>query len=304
MTKSTVLVVLAVVLAPTLARADDARDTVLQTVNPMLNWLQAMRTEAAATEGATKASASECHAAVAAGKKAGLAGDAKLYANGIYALGDEHYDDKHEPYITLDEADALCTEYGKWLLIGPAAAAQAYALQVLKQYTSMTAENEMKGTDQTLIETGTACLTKTDAAIKAGAPGDWTTTIYGEQLTLAQGRAKACEGLVALGKSWTGKAGKADAEKLAKIRDKYAALGIKGARLDLYVETDNTYWLGKGCEKITDNKKLKNAKVLFQWWDNSDGTITIRKYTFAGDKVKSIKNNVFQTQERASRGCK
>lgn len=289
------------------ARADDtaAAKKALETVNPVVNWLQAMRTEAGATDGAAgRPSEKACHDAAAAARKAGLEDDAKLYADGLLTLDDAKYDDQHQPYLALGDLDALCTEYGKWILIVPAAAAQATALQQASFYATQDASSYPAATGKELLATSKTCRETTQKAIAAGAPDDWKTTEHGTQLTLAEGLDQACKALEDIAAKWGVETGGQDRANEAAIRDRYKALGVAGARLDLYVQNDNTYWLGKGCQKITDPKRLVKAKVLFQWWDAADGTITIRKYTFAGNAVKSVTNKTYALPDKAQRGCK
>ena len=63
-------------------------------------------------------------------------------------------------------------------------------------------------------------------------------------------------------------------------------------------------WYLPGCRQSTgDPRKLKTAKVLFQWLTAGDGTITIRKFVFKGDRYRIIDSS-YHTEGRAYAGCR
>ncbi len=93
--------------------------------------------------------------------------------------------------------------------------------------------------------------------------------------------------------------------RFVELAKKYQDVGIKGDRLDLFVFYDGVEFYLKGCKSSTsDPKKLKKAKVLFQWLtDSASDQITIRKYTFKGDKYK-VSEKQYWLEAKAYRGCK
>ncbi|HTM19927.1 MAG TPA: hypothetical protein VL172_05455 [Kofleriaceae bacterium] len=122
----------------------------------------------------------------------------------------------------------------------------------------------------------------------------------GTAVTLADAGA-ACDAIQA----WGDLQKAAYAQKLATLGAKYAAVGIKGDRLDLFVYYDDLEgWYLPGCKSSTmQPKKLKAARALFQWLTDGEGTITIRKFSFKGDKY-TITERQFYTEAAAYRGCR
>lgn len=154
------------------------------------------------------------------------------------------------------------------------------------------------------VDKGTQCGALVDKLVAAGAPTDlavgWRQT---HKWTLAEYKQNVCQALLDWGnelKTGIGAAKQADRDKIAA---KYKAHGIKGKRLELFVEYDSVYWRGKGCEIIDDVKVLAKAKKLHHWLENDDGTHTIRTYTFKGDNYTS-KDKRYKKEKDAYKGCK
>jgi hypothetical protein len=198
----------------------------------------------------------------------------------------------------------LCDEYAELVAMAPAAAKQKATAISLRLYGDTDPASLGDGMGEVFVDDGKACVAETEKALKAGAPADRATTIDGRELTLAEGKTQICEAMIAFGEKLTGDIADAHAAARAEVAAKYEAVGIKGARLELFIEYDDVYWRGKGCERVTDLKKLAKAKALFHWLENADGTHTIRKYTFKGNKVKSVKDRTYLTEARAWKGCK
>ncbi len=92
--------------------------------------------------------------------------------------------------------------------------------------------------------------------------------------------------------------------QFAVLSKPYAAVGIKGDRLDLLVYYHGMEFYFPGCKTSSaEPKKLKSAKALFQWLTDSNDVITIRKFAFKGDSYKIIEKQ-FYTEEKAYKGCK
>lgn len=94
-------------------------------------------------------------------------------------------------------------------------------------------------------------------------------------------------------------------QKHDEIAAKYKAVGIKGDRLELFIYYDYIEWYLPGCQDSTDEPaRLKKAKALFQWLTDGDGNITVRKFTFSGDKYKRSEKRFASYQEAAAyRAC-
>lgn len=149
------------------------------------------------------------------------------------------------------------------------------------------------------IAAGEAC-----AKAVAAVDGSASVTIAGVETTFAEAGATYCQTQIDWGKAADALVDEWERELRLEKGQKYIDAGIKGERLELFIEYDSVYWMGKNCETIYDVAVLKKAKKLFQWLVNSDGTHTIRTYTFKGNKVKSVKDRTYPTEAKAYKGCK
>jgi hypothetical protein len=304
-TKTFVLACLAMAVPAAAHANEDAARKAGSDLDVYFSYLSALRDDASRYHGTPLKPAKDCHAVIATARKAGVGNADKIYNSSLRSLDEVSYDKDKNGYVTLAEAEELCTSYGKWLLIIPGAGAQKEAWEQWSAFRDQDPATIGAGTEKKLADQGKACVKATDAAIAAGAPSDWKTTIGDRRVSLAEGKTEICQAVIDLGASFAGKTGAQDRAKEDEIRQRYVKAGIKGARLELFVKYDNTRWMAKGCKIIYDDLKvLKKATALFQWWENADGSHTIRKYTFKGDKVTSVKDKTFATSAKASKGCK
>ena len=201
-----------------------------------------------------------------------------------------------------------CEEYRRWRALVDGAVVLAGAAQqfwIASQMEPGTVSDQFIGAR---VAEGKACAAGVERVVAAGAPLDVAVKVQtqaGEaELTLSEGRDRWCEGLLAWGKDYKHKNDQARAAAAKAVRDKYARAGIGGDRLRLFVEYDDVYWRGKGCEVVDDLGRLKQATVLFHWLQNGDGTHTIRRYQFKKDKLVKTSSRTFKTEAAAYRGCK
>jgi hypothetical protein len=152
-------------------------------------------------------------------------------------------------------------------------------------------------------EQGNACTTAVDKALAGGLAATQKLEIGTDSITLGEAKARYCDKLLAWAASYGGASAKAKAAASEKVTAKYTKHGIKGDRLKLMVEYDDVRWRGKGCEYIDDPAKLAKAPLLFQWLENADGTHTIRRYQFKGDKLAGTTNKTFKKEAEAQKGC-
>lgn len=169
----------------------------------------------------------------------------------------------------------------------------------VKQEPSAQLEKDYGGAG--MIREGKAWLAAIDAA---GAKDSDTLDFQSAKRTFGDARA-ICNAYIAFGGKLE-QVGAADAAAKAKaMEEKYTSAGVAGDKLKLFLEYDDVYWrTAPKCETEDDPKKLARAKALFQWLDNADGTVTIRKYQFAGNKVAKISNQTFTTADKAYKGCR
>jgi hypothetical protein len=299
------LVPILVAALPALARADgDAAKQAAAELEPFFQLWETMRDDpgSRAESLATDPQVADCDHAIATAKKAGLADGARLYARYL-DWDDVHYDDKQQAYVTLGESAAICKRWREMLLVAPAAAKQT--LTAGERHTAGLVEPTSFPNLDVYVTAGKDCLAITDKAIALGAPKDHKVKIRDEVMSLAEGREKVCQGIL----DWAAELGPKIKAAHAADREQraapYRAAGVTGAKLDLFLEYDDVYWRGgKGCQIISDLKQLAKAKALFHWLENSDGTHTIRKYTFKGNKVSGPMSKTYRNAGAAQKGCK
>jgi hypothetical protein len=251
----------------------------------------------------------DCFGAVEAGKKAGLK-DTDLLTDPAFrghpkAIMKEPDSWTKTFHLAFGDAAGVCEQYEARYSLRPvekmlkrAADDEDYRLDPNPQtWKGMGEDNGVYG-----MNDAKACVKAIDAAMAAG-KGETRLPLKPE-LSLAEIKAQICEpGIAYFAKVDKLLKGAKDAA-VSATAEKYKKVGIKGDRLKLFVEYDNIYWYKKGCESKTDDPaELKKAKALFQWLENADGTHTIRKFTFKGDKYK-VSEKTYSTMARAYKGCK
>jgi hypothetical protein len=302
------LAFLAVLALPTSAYAEDAAKTLATEIEPFYQLWPTMRDDpgSRATALDSDPQPADCDAAIARARKAGLKDDARIYVRSyISGLDETHYDDKREAYVLLGDAAAMCTQWRKLVLLAPAARIQTETAQSQKTYDTVDPVSLGASMGQAFIDAGKKCLDVTDKAIKAGAPADYKVKMKDVTLSIGEGRAKICQASIDWANSLGAKIKEAHAADREKRAAPYKALGVSGAKLDLFLEYDDVYWRGgRDCQIISDLKQLAKAKALFHWLENADGTHTIRKYTFNGNKVGKPVSKTYKNAVAAQRGCK
>jgi hypothetical protein len=293
--------------APAVAHAGDAADTAADGLGNFASEVRLLRERPAQRHHASLEPGSACTKIIAAARKAGLGDDARLFSSYFYGLDETHFDENQQAYLTLAEGAALCDEYASWLPFVPVAAAFEDAKQKVDIYSTMVEAGELgKDVGASLAKSGQECAAQVDAAIAAGADESrsFAVTDATTITTLSAGRKEYCETLIAFGKKLGVEVKQAHDARAKEIAAKYTKHGVKGAKLELFVEYDGTYWRGKRCEIVDDVKKLAKAKKLYQWLEHSDGSITIRRYDFKGNKIKKVTDKAFWSQAKAAAYCK
>jgi hypothetical protein len=288
------------------AHAGDAADAAADALGPFASEVRLLRERPAQRHHASMEPASACTKVIAAARKAGLGDDARLFSTYFYGLDETHFDEHQQAYLTLAEAAALCDDYASWLPFVPVAAAFEEAKQDVHTFSTMVEAGELgTGVGENLGKRGQACAAEVDAAISAGADPSRSFAITdGETTTLSAGREDYCEALIGFARKLGVEVKAAHDARAEEIAAKYTKHGVKGAKLELFVEYDGTYWRGKGCEIVDDVKKLARAKKLYQWLEHSDGSITIRRYDFKGNRIKKVTDRAFWSQAKAAAYCK
>ncbi|MGE0398802.1 MAG: hypothetical protein AB7T06_18990 [Kofleriaceae bacterium] len=304
--KNFLVAALALLLTPAIARADAAAQLAKDLDGHLSYWETyrddpGSRAESLGHDPTPQA----CEAAVAKARKAGLQNDAKVYAYGFKSFDEAEYDDKREAYMTLEGLDRMCKVWKDAVKLAPVAAMMTKLVGGKKSYSLVDPVSLGKDMGELFVKEGKDCLAQTDAAIAAGAAADRKVKIGEETMSIREGRTKVCQDYLDWAVSLGGEMKKAHAADREKRAAPYKAAGISGAKLELFLEYDDVYWRGgANCQRITDMKQLAKAKALFHWLENSDGTHTIRKYTFKGNKVTGPISKTYNTAGAAQRGCK
>ena len=300
------LLLTALVIAPALAHADPAKQLATE-LGSHFNYWTTYRDDPGSRAGMLEhdPKPDACAAAVAKARKAGLANNARIYHSEFSSWDEAHYDEKKAAYLELGEVDLICRQWPKMLLLAPVAALQTKIAQNQHSFSLVDPGSLGKDMADLFVKEAKECLDITDKAIKAGAPGDHKVKIHDKVMTISEGRAKVCHAAIEWAAALGGKVKEAHAADREKRAAPYKAAGVSGAKLELFIEYDDVYWRGgANCQRISDIKQLAKAKVLFHWLENPDGTHTIRKYTFNGNKVSGPTSKTYKDAGAAQRGCK
>ncbi|MFN0247888.1 MAG: hypothetical protein ACKV2T_13450 [Kofleriaceae bacterium] len=248
----------------------------------------------------------ECEAAVAKARKAGLKDDDKIYSREFNSFDEAEYDDKREAYITGAQAERVCKVWKEGVKLAPVAAMLSKLLSSKKTYSIGDDYSSLgKGMGDVFVKEGNDCFVAVDAAIAAGVVADRKVKIGEEMMTIKEARTKVCKEYLDWGVMVKGKIKESHAADREKRSAPYKAAGVAGAKLELFLEYDDVYWRGgANCQRIYEIKQLAKAKALFHWLENPDGTHSIRKYTFSGNKVVGTVTKTYNTAGAAQRGCK
>jgi hypothetical protein len=242
-----------------------------------------------------------CRAALAGFKKKGIKDSDTLSHSGFKAHPKAEPADGSYRIRFADAGwvcDQLAAERERQGFLVPIAA----GLQ-LEQWMTLVKPEDAGSVKGQLVPKAEGCVKAIDAALAAGVSD--TTKVRGPagEVTMAEARPR-CVKLVEAAKEFEAKVTGREEEKRKKALAKYQAVGIKGKRLELFAYYDNIEWYYAGCQSSTDDpKKLKAAKALFQWLTDSNGVITIRKYSFSGDNYK-VSEKTFYTERAAYKGCR
>jgi hypothetical protein len=298
------ILALAAVLAPGVVHADDAG--VKTAAGKLVNFAIAVedgKTKGAevANHGHLRPASSECDAALKEAEKAGAGDDTRLYAYGWpNTMASYEYDSMKGASVTLKAARKACKEYAVWQPLVKAAGAVLVVTEHLAN-----AKANGTGIGAYIAKDGQTCLDLIDGLDASSL--DLDVKIGDQTMNLTAGRA-ICKAFVeeAAGQKEANDA--AAAEKRAAIEAKWKKVGMKGKRLQLFVENElnggGFDWYAAGCQKvISDPKKLAKAKKLFMWTAGANGGTLVSKYVFKGNKYTETAREFF-SEAKAYRFCR
>jgi hypothetical protein len=141
------------------------------------------------------------------------------------------------------------------------------------------------GSGDALLAVGKKCTADLDAAVAAGA--DTKAKIPEIELTIPEAKAQICDRI-------TARAQTLDADREAEIRadeDRITkplkAAGIAGDKLKLLLEHDGYAFYGVGGAELRDPAQLAKARLIFEVTTSYEA-VTVRRYVFAGNKLKGM----------------
>ncbi len=254
-----------------------------------------------------------CLEVITTARAAGVKDDDKLSGYGAFKGHPKQVQPSGgDAYLLFKDAPSVCEIYGPRYRQAMAHAYCEAAHLALGNVGKADPKSAYVADAERIINHSNACVASVDAMITVDQAGDtelnfWRASDF--KIKAKDARAAYGEPLRAAGAKL-----KADIEALATadaaaIRKRFTDVGIKGDRLELFVyygniDPERSGWLARGCSSyVVKPKDLKKAKKLFQWLTAGDGTITVRTFTFKGDKYKQSER-AYLTEERAYKGCR
>jgi hypothetical protein len=229
----------------------------------------------------------------------------RLYAGELeYYKAEGWAKDAKGAYVLVKDAPKICAAYGRMLRIQPVANTLHKTAQSLRTLGMVTPEEVGSTYGTQGVTAAEACMATVDKALKDGVAGDIAVKIDGKDMTLAEGRVQICEAYLAKAKTFAGAVDTAHKARYEKAAAPYRALGVKGERLELFTSNVEVGFYVAGCRThVTDPKVIAKARALFHWLEMQDGTHLVRKYTFAGDKVRAVETT-YARMDQAYKGCR
>jgi hypothetical protein len=264
-----------------------------------------IRTRAAEFPSTTYPEAAPCHDAIAAATRNGARPEDRLYAPEFaWRKPDGWAKDATGAYVQVKDALKICATYDALKRGIPTAITLLKSARSLESLGKVTPEIVGDTYGAQSIAAAEACIAAVDKALASGLPAELTYVLDRKEVALGRARVEICEAYLAAARPFAAASTAAKRAAHDKRAAPYRALGVKGERLKLFVDYDDTPFYAAGCRaEILDAKVLARATVLFHWLENSDGTHTIRKYVIKGDTYRTMETT-YETQARAYAGCR
>ena len=164
----------------------------------------------------------------------------------------------------------------------------------LLERTQVPADNEAR-----LHELAARCTSEVDRLLADGMPTDIAVDVSDRaplRITMKDAKDKICSPLAKIAATFAKDARAADAKRLARIAAPYKAAGARGERLELLVDHIDYAMYGVGGGELSTAKQLAKASVIFELLgpNTADGTYTLRRYQFRGNKLVSTTSRTFR----------
>lgn len=174
------------------------------------------------------------------------------------------------------------------------AIAPAYSVMKLLERTQVPGDNEAH-----LQELAARCTSEVDRLLADGMPTAIAVDVSDRaplRIAMKDARTTICNPLAKIAATFAKDAKAAAAKRLAQIAAPYKAAGAKGDRLELLVDHVDYAMYGIGGGELTTAKQLAKASVIFELLgpNTADGTYTLRRYQFRGNKLASTTSRTFR----------
>jgi hypothetical protein len=194
--------------------------------------------------------------------------------------------------VTITDAQTeTCKSFVAWHQLAEAEAALTDAQQWNYFLTEIDVASNHEENGATMAASAARCNAELDRLLAAGMPTDIPLRIGNSQpitIPMRDAKSKVCAPLAKRSKSFASDVGTARAERYAKTAAPYKKVGITGDRLALLVDHASYAMFAVGGAELTTPRQLKAPAVIFELLGpGTQGTYTLRRYTFRGDKLVS-----------------
>jgi len=213
--------------------------------------------------------------------------------------------DDYNYSMAFSDGAKICERFAQLRAIVPAVAPLVEFTTPLHRRETTTMDDVGAEFAADLLLDGAKCEQAVDQAQATGV--DRTVAINtpgGAAVRLDTFAATYCQPMLDWGNEWKDSLPAYKQAQYEALIAPYVKVGIKGDRLELFLEKVGSFLL-PGCTEFADEspKKLAKAKALFFWLTDDWGYITVRKYKFKGNTYK-ITEQVFDRAADAYKACK
>ena len=287
----------AVVLAAPPAAHADEQDDLITELHRFTGSIEAAQADGDRAASRLERPASECDEVVERLARTGMKPDDVIEA--------------YPPYPFKD-ARGKCNTYRQWKAAVDAAVVIADAASALAMTATITPGWGDASYATDFGAKASACTAAVDRALAGGVPASLAVRVRSNlgdvTKPLPELRSAVCAKLADWAKGFAGATNAAKQAAADKARARYASVGAGGDKLSwlVYYDPDGagTTWYLPGCKAEDDPKKLAKATVLMRWTEDADGTQSIRRLQFKGNKLVKDTSRNFLTEAAARRGCK
>ncbi|HKA88229.1 MAG TPA: hypothetical protein VKE22_11200 [Haliangiales bacterium] len=193
-----------------------------------------------------------------------------------------------ESHLRFGDADAVCAKLAEWMVLGQARKAVEEAARALEWMKMIDKASNHEENGAKLIATAKACnaaigtlaAAKMDT-IKVARPG----RSDHDKVPVAEIDGRYCAPLAKVAATFADEVRQARRAEWERLAAPYKAAGLTGDKLDLVVSLSGRAIYGRGGGELTTPREKKAASVMFEVLTANNGSVTLRRYQFSGDKL-------------------